>query len=432
MKRFLSMLLVLVMVFSMIPQAAFAAEEGTFVESTTVLQVGDNAITLDTSVEATAFHFQPSETGTYKFTGPEGSIVGISGYNWVSYLPDSDTNSCEWPCTAVGQSVYIGVSGIEAGILNVSKTAEHVSTETQYTVYVNTHTPEAFYADACTSYGDWNSVPSVQPGVQPDEMYYGVTADEMYLPVYVDFNYSKLSINGMLSSGAAKYVEKNDNGEITLAIDYTQALSEYAAFGKYPLTGELATMLQRLDAYKGWTAYGWIDGWQELCFISNYHVEGEGVTSGDKINVSCTECDKLLYTMDVPGYSAETPIEVSFDENGIATVTVEPGTWYYGFYGMGNFSVTANGEPVDVTPGMGFFVPNTFVLVNEGTEAIEVELARIVPVGTMDNPKSWSWATMLLSSKKAPMVTSTPGPLKRMAFCPSLWKARTGSIPSTT
>ena len=138
MKRFLSMLLVLVMVFSMVPQAAFAdenvgeeiapvAEKAEYVYNYEYIVAGDNAITLDPSAVTTIFCFEPTEAdgeGTYSFTA-EGAVVGNwGGSEWFLFNPGTTGNSVEWKCTGIGQSVYIGVSGVDSCTLTVSKVSE--------------------------------------------------------------------------------------------------------------------------------------------------------------------------------------------------------------------------------------------------------------------------------------------------------------------
>ena len=93
--------------------------------------------------------------------------------------------------------------------------------------------------------------------------------------------------------------------------------------------------------------------------------------------------------MELPGNTAEEPILVEFNMNeewtaGSATITVEPGVWYYGAY-ISGMILTANGESVEVTvtnPRM----PAIFCFTNEGTEAVTYELAVSYPVGSMSNP----------------------------------------------
>jgi len=94
---------------------------------------------------------------------------------------------------------------------------------------------------------------------------------------------------------------------------------------------------------------------------------------------------------EVPGSTPENAImvEFAFDENyniGTASVTLEPGTWYFNAYGIGGMDLTANGQPLEFTAGAGPMMPSTFILTNEGSKAVTYELAVTYPVGSMSNP----------------------------------------------
>ena len=103
----------------------------------------------------------------------------------------------------------------------------------------------------------------------------------------------------------------------------------------------------------------------------------------------------------LPGQTPEDPIIVEFTMNdswtaGTATVTVEPGIWYYGAY-ISGMDLTANGEAVEVTPAQPR-MPVIFCFTNEGTEAVTYELAVSYPVGTMSNP-----AALTMGENAAPI-----------------------------
>ena len=91
--------------------------------SDSTLTVGSNTVSMIETAEATIFRFRPDETGTYTVTGPAGSTIGIWGYStaWLNN-PNSTSNTMEWTCASVGQSIYVGVLGAEGQIvMNVEK-----------------------------------------------------------------------------------------------------------------------------------------------------------------------------------------------------------------------------------------------------------------------------------------------------------------------
>ena len=236
----------------------------------------------------------PSENGVYTIEAPAGTKLANynTSYNPMDLTGDAATNTLTWTCSSVGQHILLGVSGSGSSVdVTITRTGDYVSNEIQYTVYENKHTPSQEYTDYCANVGSWFSVPSVVP---VDGLYYGVTADGEYIPMFVDLAYTDLSIRSMLETSSAKYVEKDENGNVVVAYNYYDALSQYAAFGKYPLTEDLMQMLQHLDTAKGWTENGWLDGWFELCFLASQHAEGEPVIDGTVASYYCTGCGKLL------------------------------------------------------------------------------------------------------------------------------------------
>ena len=92
-----------------------------------------------------------------------------------------------------------------------------------------------------------------------------------------------------------------------------------------------------------------------------------------------------------PGNTVETAIEVPFvwSEDGTsatATLTVQPGTWYYCAYRIGGMELTINGKPAELTSGMGPWAPSTFFIANTGVEAAEYVVELSYPLGSYMNP----------------------------------------------
>ncbi len=140
MKRFLSLIMVIAMMFTMIP-SAFAAEE-TITESAVTLTVGENVVTLDSEHTYTACYFQPTETGTYTFSVEGDAVIGSAGFYWIQ-LPTSTGASVEQEFTNTNQAIYLGVASENANVtVKVAKTAELAPVEEVH-VWTNVHTPSA-------------------------------------------------------------------------------------------------------------------------------------------------------------------------------------------------------------------------------------------------------------------------------------------------
>ena len=91
------------------------------------------------------------------------------------------------------------------------------------------------------------------------------------------------------------------------------------------------------------------------------------------------------------GNTVDTAIAVEFiwAEDGVsatATLTVQPGAWYYSAYGIGGMNLTVNGKPADLTSGMFPMAPSTFFIANTSAEAAEYVVEVRHPVGSYMNP----------------------------------------------
>ena len=300
-KRLLAFVLALCTVFSM-TTPALAAEVGTYAVSSTVLAMGENELALDTSVETTLYLFEPTETGVFTFTADdENAKVGYWGGKFFQFDGTSEkTNSLTYSITAVGQSIMVGVSGVESCTLTVAKDGEAASTEIEYTTYVNTHEIDEDVM-GCVTVGN---VINVTDG-EEDEIVEGVdgfyhlnSADGDLL--VVNFNGS-VSIQAMLANGAARYVEKDEDGNVVVAYDYTDALTAYSDASVdsfYPLTADLVQMLQHLYVSKGWSSWSDSteeDAWMFLCHkATTSHTAGNTEVEDGISVVYCADCGVVM------------------------------------------------------------------------------------------------------------------------------------------
>ena len=274
--------------------------------SDAALAMGSNSVTmLDTAV-TTIFVFEPEEAAEYTFTGPEGSVVGYWGAgSWFLSNPGNTTNSCTWTCSSVGQSAYIGISGVTGTVtVNVEKTGEYVDNSIQYTIYENVHTPVAS-SIACYKLAGavYNVNESTALTLGQDGFYY--TADGSL--VFVNFTLTECSISAMLGNGAARYVqyyydeEGNIIGHANTGIDYTNALMAYTDVGSfYPLTEDLYQALPQLSEIKGWVTDNYLTSWTDLLFTCEpAHTEGEAVETDGFMVTSCTVCGAEISRVEI-------------------------------------------------------------------------------------------------------------------------------------
>ena len=242
---------------------SFTADEGGETEKAeyevdynTTLVVGDNTITLLDTAITTIYAFEPTEEGTYTITAPEGAIVGYWGAGeWFLFDPMSTTNSTEWKCTSVGQSAYIGISGIEGEFtVTVEKTAEGQGQEQiEYLVYENVHTfPEGFN----TLTGEETllnvNITEAHTAVLGTDGYYHL--DSATGPVlYVDLQTEGFDISVAAAPGGANVMRGEVDG---VKYDFLSAMSAYVSCDVYPLTEDTMKFIKGYGKYQGWFISG--------------------------------------------------------------------------------------------------------------------------------------------------------------------------------
>ena len=90
------------------------------------------------------------------------------------------------------------------------------------------------------------------------------------------------------------------------------------------------------------------------------------------------------------GTDAVCPLDVTFDEWNMATVTIPANTtMYFSCWSLnGEMSLSANGEPIEFVAGNRWQgTPSTFSITNNGEEAMEYYLLAEYPAGHMENPE---------------------------------------------
>lgn len=215
--------------------------------SDTALVLGDNTLTLLETAVTTIYVYEPTETGVYTFTAPEGAILGYWGAgSWFLSDPGSTTNTYEWTCTGVGQSAYIGVSNVEGSYtLNVAKTGDYTVVETPIVTYENKATLETFTLPEGATLGSYIDITAetTHTAVLGDDGYYHLNGADGDI-ILVDMDYQDIVLTDALASERpVMYVYDTDEDGNAVKYDIGAAVQAYEAVmdenGYYPLTEDL-------------------------------------------------------------------------------------------------------------------------------------------------------------------------------------------------
>lgn len=239
-----------------------------YIVSDVLLGLGENSLTMDSSAVTTIFEFSPDETGVYKFSIDDSTaLVGYwgAGSFFVWDQTENKTNTMEKELNAVGQSIMVGVSGIEGDFtMNVEKlgNAEEIE-ETVYVDYVVSHVPvDGNLVD--TTDVDVNYVDITKPhNIVKDEngFYHLGTADGPML--YVDLTSEGFDITNAFFGGygalsmRGQYTDEDGN---VINYEFINAMRNYATViynsdydnGLYPLTEDLVIFLKAFGGNQGW------------------------------------------------------------------------------------------------------------------------------------------------------------------------------------
>ena len=113
--------------------------------SSTKLKVGANRVTAEADT-ATIFAFKPTSVGLYEVSVDEPDAVLNFWYGSSQYVSVPATDATHEPvtvtCTAVGQSLLIGLSGVTSATITITAKEGYVPpVKVSYTTYKNTHKP---------------------------------------------------------------------------------------------------------------------------------------------------------------------------------------------------------------------------------------------------------------------------------------------------
>lgn len=241
-----------------------------YIVSEILLGLGENSLMLDETAITTIYEFCPEETGLYKFTvGNESALVGYwgAGSFFVQDMTENKTNSLECELTAVGQSIMVGVSGIEGEFsMNIEKVgnAEEIE-QIEYIEYVVKSVPLPQYLiDTTDKVVTPIDITKPQTAVKGADgfyhlgsangpvLYVNLTNDAFDLLQAFYSGYGALTMRG-------KYTDKD--GKDTY-YDFLKAMRIYANVlynsdydnGLYPMSEDLMIFLKAFGGYQGWYA----------------------------------------------------------------------------------------------------------------------------------------------------------------------------------
>ena len=279
-------------------------EKSEKVISDEVLVLGENVVELDPTAETTIFEFNPEEAGVYVFTTDNGVLGYWGGGSFFTQdLTENKTTTLEYNLENVGPSIMIGVTGAEGEATITVKLAGEAETKPVIPtiIYENLVVPE--YSD------EFEVIPTNVVDV------YDTVKDQAFLgedgychlndvdgPVlFVNLHGTTISLLEAYGYGRLNGVIVDDDDKTIAIVDFNTAFEEYYAAASdnyyYPLTEDLATILQAVGANEGWYEEGGFvggtypndDAWMFACYydenITSLETEVEEAEDDGKMNV---------------------------------------------------------------------------------------------------------------------------------------------------
>lgn len=227
------------------------------------LYEGENAVTT-LAADTTLYVFEPTELAIYEIAVDKeavlshwnGSVFYVTGLN-----KETNEGKLEVTCSALGQSLLIGLSGVDAANITITKIDDYVpAASVDYVEYVNKHTPVSGFKlpDGEMTAVDITVAQTVVLGA--DGYYHFGSANGPIL--YVDMTgttYADLYECYYPSAGdpadrlRGTYVDAEGK---TCGYDFITAMKAYADAldedGYYYLTEDLANYLQMYGKDQGW------------------------------------------------------------------------------------------------------------------------------------------------------------------------------------
>lgn len=232
--------------------------------SETPLYPGENAVTT-LNAEFTLFAFAPEETANYEVT-VDNAAANLSHWNgsifYVTGLAQEAVDGkLTITCNSVGQTLLIGLKGVDAANITITKVDDYVPpASVEYVTYVNKHTPSKDFTlpDGELIQVDITTAQTVVLGA--DGIYrYGsangpIVVVDMTGVVYADL-YECYYPSAAEPADRLRGTYVDADGK-TCGYDFVTAMKDYAdaldANGFYYLTEDLANYLQMYGKDQGW------------------------------------------------------------------------------------------------------------------------------------------------------------------------------------
>ena len=368
-----------------------------YVISGDYVYVGQNDLTLDPSAEYTLWEFEPTETGIYVLTlANKNGLIGNWGASWYPQdTTENKTYTLEWTCTGVGQSIMVGVAGVDSTVLTITlKGAYTPDDEMDWTYYENEQLNTEYVPE-----GELVAIDVTDD--LPDEIWVGedgfIRYGSEFGPIVVaDLSDCSVNFVEAATNGQLRFYVYLD-GVLVAKIDVNDAMTEYVEAGVTPLTEELAFMLQMLGEKNGWYDqsipgfYLWAEdgievnpdeAWLFACYtvsgteleepeviLSDYIVAGSSGLCGSEWDPA-DEANRMVD-------NGDGTYTIVFENIAVGTYEfkITKGSWdeNWGLGGVNGGNVTANVE----TAG------NVIITFNPETGEITVNNVEVVP-GTGD------------------------------------------------
>lgn len=239
-----------------------------YIVSEILLGLGENSLILDETAITTIYEFCPDKTGLYKFTvGNDTALVGYwgAGSFFVQDLTENKTNSLEYELTAVGQSIMVGVSGVEGEfVMNIEKVGDSEEIEQiEYIDYVVKTVPLPQYLiDTTGKVVTPIDITKAQTVVKGADGFYHLGSANGPI-VYVNLTNEAFDLLQAFYGGYGALTMRGmytDKDGVDTYYDFLKAMQVYAHVlynsdydnGLYPMTEDLMIFLKAFGSYQGW------------------------------------------------------------------------------------------------------------------------------------------------------------------------------------